>query len=253
MSGLKEIIEDNDSKWSRLFNYFIEFLILLSLVAFCVGTLPDLSEKARDILAVQEFIIVIIFTTEYILRIIVADNKWKYIISFYGLIDLLAILPFYITAGIDLRALRMFRLFRIFRALKLFRYSIAITRISKAFKSIREELLVFFSATCLLIFLSAVGIYYFENPAQPEAFKSVFHSMWWAVITLTTVGYGDVVPVTVGGKTFTFFILMIGLAIIAVPTGLLTAAFAKEGGPKNDHASVGPKEPGIEVGRGDGA
>jgi voltage-gated potassium channel len=143
------------------------------------------------------------------------------------LIDLLAILPFYRTAGIDLRALRMFRLFRLFRALKLFRYSKALTRFQKAFISIREELLVFFSATCLLIFFLSVGIYYFENPVEPEAFKSVVHSMWWAVITLTTVGYGDIVPITVGGKIFTFFILMIGLAIVAVPTGLLTSAFTK--------------------------
>jgi voltage-gated potassium channel len=227
MSSLKEIIQDNDSRWSQIFNVFIEILIIISLISFSVRTLPDLSEETIEFLSIQETVIVIIFTIEYILRIIVADNKWKYIFSFYGIIDLLAILPFYITAGIDLRALRMFRLFRLFRALKILRYSRAIARFQKAFRSIREELLVFLSATCLLIFLSAVGIYYFENPVQPEIFKSVFHSMWWAVITLTTVGYGDIVPVTVGGKIFTFFILMIGLAIIAVPTGLLTSAFTK--------------------------
>ena len=227
MSGLREIIEDNDTKWSRIFNYFIEFLIVLSLVAFCVSTLPDLPEDTRNFLTVLELVIVIIFTIEYILRIFVSEKKWKYIFSFYGIIDLFAILPFYITAGIDLRALRMFRLFRIFRALKLLRYSIALSKFGRAFRSIREELLIFFSATCLLIFFSSVGIYYFENPVQPEAFKSIFHSMWWAVITLTTVGYGDVVPITIGGKIFTFIILMIGLAIVAVPTGLLTSAFSK--------------------------
>lgn len=227
MLSLKEIIEYNDSRGSKIFNGLIEILIVISIISFSVQTLPDLSEKTRDYLRILEVFIVIIFTIEYILRIIVADNKLKYIFSFYGLIDLLAILPFYITAGIDLRALRMFRLFRILRAFKLFRYSKAITQFSKALRLIREDLIIFFFVVCFLIFLSAVGIYYFENPVQPEAFKSIFHSLWWAVITLTTVGYGDVIPVTVGGKIFTFILLMIGLGIIAIPTGLLTSAITR--------------------------
>jgi voltage-gated potassium channel len=227
MPALKEIIEYNDSKGSKIFNGLIEVLIIISIISFSIQTLPDLPEKTRDFLNLLETIVVIIFTVEYILRIIVADHKLKYIFSFYGIIDLLAILPFYITAGIDLRALRMFRLFRILRAFKLFRYSKAITRFQKALKLIKEELIVFFFVTCFMLFLSAVGIYYFENPVQPEAFKSVFHSLWWAVITLTTVGYGDMIPITVGGKIFTFIILMIGLAIVAVPTGLITSAISR--------------------------
>jgi voltage-gated potassium channel len=227
MSTLKEIVEYRDSKGSKVFNGFIEILIIISIISFSIQTLPDLTLKTREFLNVLETVIVIIFTIEYILRIIVADNKLKYIFSFYGIIDLLAILPFYVTAGIDLRALRMFRLFRILRAFKLFRYSKAITRFQKALKLIKEELIVFFFVTCFMLFLSAVGIYYFENPVQPEAFKSVFHSLWWAVITLTTVGYGDMIPITVGGKVFTFIILMIGLAIVAVPTGLITSAISR--------------------------
>ena len=227
MSALKEIVEYRDSKGSKVFNGCIEILIIISIISFSIQTLPDLPLATREILRILETVIVIIFTVEYILRIIVADNKLKYIFSFYGIIDLLAILPFYVTAGIDLRALRMFRLFRILRAFKLFRYSKAITRFQKALKLIREELIVFFFATCFMLFLSAVGIYYFENPVQPEAFKSIFHSLWWAVITLTTVGYGDMIPITVGGKVFTFIILMIGLAIVAVPTGLITSAISR--------------------------
>jgi voltage-gated potassium channel len=227
MSTLKEIVEYRDSKGSKVFNGFIEILIIISIISFSIQTLPDLTLKTREFLNALETVIVIIFTIEYILRIIVADNKLKYIFSFYGIIDLLAILPFYVTAGIDLRALRMFRLFRILRAFKLFRYSKAITRFQKALKLIKEELIVFFFVTCFMLFLSAVGIYYFENPVQPEAFKSVFHSLWWAVITLTTVGYGDMIPITVGGKVFTFIILMIGLAIVAVPTGLITSAISR--------------------------
>ena len=233
MLAIKKIVEYNNSKGSKYFNMFIEILIIISIISFCVRTIPDLPEKTRNILDIQETIVVVIFTIEYILRILVADNKLKYIFSLSGIIDLLAILPYYITAGIDLRALRMFRLFRILRVLKLFRYSKAISRFKEAISSIKEELVVFFIATCFILFLASVGIYYFENPVQPEAFKSVFHSMWWAVITLTTVGYGDVYPVTTGGRIFTFFILMIGLGIVAIPTGLLTSAFQKAGKKEN--------------------
>jgi len=101
-------------------------------------------------------------------------------------------------------------------------------------------LILFIIATCFLLYLSAVGIYYFENSVQPEQFKSVFHSLWWAVSTLTTVGYGDVYPITVGGKIFTFFMLIIGLGIIAVPTGLIAAALTKV--PKNDEEEDSKKE-----------
>lgn len=88
----------------------------------------------------------------------------------------------------------------------------------------KEELILFFITTLFIIYIAAVGIYYFENAAQPENFKSVFHSLWWAVATLTTVGYGDIYPITVGGRFFTFLILMVGLSIVSVPAGLLTSA-----------------------------
>ncbi len=161
------------------------------------------------------------------LRLIVADKKLRYIFSFYGLIDLAAILPFYVAHGIDLRSIRIFRIFRLTRAFKMFKYNRALQRFKDVFLSIKEELILFMITTCFLLYLSAVGIYYFENPAQPEQFKSVFHSLWWAVITLTTVGYGDVYPITVGGEIFTFVILTIGLGLIAVPTGLIASALTK--------------------------
>ena len=227
MPALKEIIEYNDSRGSKIFNGLIEILIVISIISFSIQTLPDLSEKTREYLRILEVIIVIVFTIEYILRIIVADNKLKYIFSFYGLIDLMAILPFYITASIDLRALRMFRLFRLFRVLKLFRYSKAIVKFQNALKLIKDELIVFFFVTCFMIFLSSVGIYYFENSVQPEVFSSVFTSLWWAVSTLTTVGYGDVYPITVGGRIFTFVVLLIALGVVSMPAGILASALSK--------------------------
>ena len=157
----------------------------------------------------------------------VSSNKMKFIFSFYGLVDLFAILPFYITTGLDLRSLRAFRFLRVFLVFKLIKYISAINRINKAVLLIKEEIILFLVLTLILLFISSVGIYYFENPVQPEKFSSIFSGLWWSIGTLTTVGYGDIYPITVGGKIFTFFVLMIGLGIVAVPTGLFASALTK--------------------------
>jgi voltage-gated potassium channel len=115
----------------------------------------------------------------------------------------------------------------LFRTFKIVRYSKAIRRFHRALLIAREELVLFLLVTLLLLYFSAVGIYYFEYDAQPEAFASVFHSLWWAVVTLTTVGYGDVYPVTTGGRIFTFVILLIGLGIISVPAGIVASALSE--------------------------
>jgi voltage-gated potassium channel len=224
---IKAVIERNDTTAGRAFDYFIQALIIISIISFSIETLPDLGEGTRRILDIAEAVIVIIFTIEYLSRLYVADRKLDYALSFYGIIDLVAIVPFYISYGVDLRSLRILRLFRLIRLLKLVRYNMAINRFSRAFLIAKEEIVIFSMVTIVLLYLSAVGIYYFENEAQPDEFKSVFHSLWWAVSTLTTVGYGDVYPVTVGGRIFTFFILMIGLGVVAVPAGLLASALSR--------------------------
>jgi voltage-gated potassium channel len=111
--------------------------------------------------------------------------------------------------------------------LKLARYSEAVKRFHRAFIIVKEELALFLFIALIVLYLAGVGIYYFENPAQPEAFSSIFHSLWWAVATLTTVGYGDIYPITVGGKLFTFFVLVIGLGVVSVPAGLVASALSK--------------------------
>lgn len=227
LDRLKQIVEHNDTPAGRAFDLAIQALIVLSLVTFSVETLPDLSPNAQWWLYAIEVVTVVIFTIEYLLRFILASEKRKFVFSFFGLIDLMAILPFYIATGVDLRSIRAFRFLRLFRAFKIVRYSKAIRRFHRAFIIAREELVLFSIITMMMMYFSAVGIYYFEHEAQPKQFASVFHSLWWSVATLTTVGYGDIYPITVGGKIFTFAVLLIGLGIVSVPAGLVASALSK--------------------------
>ena len=167
--------------------------------------------------------------------------------SFFGIIDLVSILPFYIAMGVDLRTIRAFRLLRLFRALKLVRYSQAIQRFHQALKIAKEELILYFIVTLMLVYFSAVGIYFFENEAQPEKFQSVFHCLWWAVATLTTVGYGDVYPITVGGRFFTFIMLLLGLGIVAVPAGVVSSALQTAREMKLAEAANSPESTGFST------
>jgi voltage-gated potassium channel len=224
---LKQVIEESDTRAGRAFDLFIQFLIVVSLISFSIETLPGLSETTTRLLRLIEVVTVLLFTLEYLLRVTVADKKAHYILSFYGLVDLLAILPFYIASGIDLRSIRILRLLRMFRILKLMRFTKAIERFRLAFVSIREEIILFMITTSFLIYVSSIGIYYCEQSAQPEHFKSIFHSFWWSVVTLTTVGYGDVYPVTAWGKVFASIVMIIGIGVVAVPSGLIASALTK--------------------------
>lgn len=207
--------------------FIIQALIILNLIAFAVETLPALSSEWRRYLRLFEVATVSIFTLEYVLRLALGRPRLFYAFSFFGLVDLIAILPFYLSTGIDLRSIRAFRMLRLFRLLKLARYSAAMQRFHRAFLIAREELILFGTVALIVLYLSSVGIYYFERDAQPDAFGSVFHALWWALATLTTVGYGDVYPITIGGRILTFFILIVGLGIVAVPTGLFASALSK--------------------------
>jgi len=220
-------IKNQQTKIGLYLDYLIQFLILLSIISFTVETLPGLDQKTIVLLNTFELVSVIIFSLEYLIRIYTSEKKLKFIFSFYGIIDLLAILPFYLSFGFDLRSARILRFLRLFRIIKLVRYNKAISRFSIAFRMIKEELTMFSVVSLILIYISAVGIYYFENAVQPEAFSSIFSSLWWSVVTLTTVGYGDAVPITIGGRIFTFIILMIGLGIIAIPSGMISSALTE--------------------------
>lgn len=205
----------------------MQTLIVLNLIAFAFETQPNLPEPWPVIFDNFELVTVILFTGEYLFRLLMARPRSAYAFSFFGIIDLLAIVPYFFALGIDLRTLRAFRMLRLFSLVKLARYDRAIRRYHQAFKMIREELVLFGTAALIVLYLSSVGIYFCEHKAQPEKFASVFDSLWWAICTLTTVGYGDVYPITAGGRVFTFFVLMVGLGFITIPTGLFASALAK--------------------------
>jgi voltage-gated potassium channel len=224
---LYNIVEDNTTRNGKYFDFFIQGLILLSLVSFSLETIPDISENLISFLYYLEVFTVSLFSLEYLIRIWVSKKPILYVFSFFGIIDLLAVLPFFLVGYLDLRFLRAFRILRIFRALKIVRYNKAMKRFGLAFILVKEEIVLFFVCTIILIFITSAGIYYFENEAQPETFKSIFHSAWWSIVTLTTVGYGDIYPITLGGRIFTFFVLMIGVGLVTVPAGLVASALSK--------------------------
>lgn len=216
-------------RFGRFFELFLLTIIAISSIAMGIETIPGLPFWTYSALAIMDTVFVAVFTAEYVLRIIVAENRRQYVFSFYGAIDLLSILPFFIglflgRSVVDLKLVRTLRLFRLLRMFKLARYTKATDRLVKAWKIVREEVIVFGAAALIVLYVCAMVIYQFEHPAQPEAFSSVFDAMWWAAITLTTVGYGDVYPVTAMGRIFTVLMLFVALGIIAIPTGLVSSA-----------------------------
>lgn len=220
-------VNDNTSVAGKLFDYLVLIFIFISLIVYALETLPDLNIEQLAILHRIEFFLIIFFTIEFFLRLWYANKPLNYIFSFYGLIDIISVLPYYLHFGFGFSSLRALRIFRIFRALKIVRYNRALIRFKIAFNIIREEIILFAILTGILLYIISAGIYHFEHIAQPKLFNSVFHSLWWAVVTLFTVGYGDSYPITVGGKIFTFFVLIIGVSMMMVPAGIFTTALMK--------------------------
>lgn len=224
---LRRVVEEDETPFGRGFDWIVQATILGYLALFTISTLPELSATQLAWVLNAEHVLVGFFVVEYLLRLAVSRPPWRYVLSWYGLIDLLAILPTLVTLGVDLRAGRAVRLLAALRLLKLVQSSRAVRRFGLAFRLVRDELTIYMGATLLLLYFSAVGIYVFEHEAQPEKFASIPHSLWWSVVTLTTVGYGDVVPVTTGGRVFTLFVLMLGIGVVSVPSAMLASALTK--------------------------
>lgn len=226
-SGRKRILDilnGHDVVFGRSVALSIQVLILISATSFAISTLPDLSPRLLVVLLWFERAAVTLFALEYALRLFAAPNRLRYVVSFWGIIDLLAWAPSLLMSVGAASAFRMLRLVQVLRILKIIRYSRALRRLGLAFKSVKEELTIFLFVAVFLVYLSSVGIYFFENPAQPDVFTSIPHSFWWAMVTLTTVGYGDIVPITMGGRMFTTIILFLGMGVFAVPAGVIASA-----------------------------
>ena len=206
----------------------IQFLILASAVVFVFESdrvVWGLEEYTTHFI-VLDWVFFVLFSAEYILRIYIEPRKRDFIFSFYGIIDLLAILPsLFLLPGF--RVLRILRFLRVFRIFKATRFILAVDRLADALRGIQQELLALVILSLMLVYLAACGIHYFERDVQPEAFGSIIDSMWWAVVTLTTVGYGDVYPETGGGKVFTALVTLVGVGLIAIPSGLLASVLTE--------------------------
>ena len=230
IKNLRKIVEKTDTKLGLIFDLSIQALIIASIVIFSLETLPNLDPSTIELLGALEVLLVAVFSLEYLLRLAVAKHKIKFAFSFWGLIDLLAILPYYLFSfgiNFNLIMLRAFRLLRLVRIIKLGRYSKSLARVALAMKLAKEDLVLALVTASIMLLVASFGIYQFENPVQPEKFSSVFESLWWALATLTTVGYGDIYPITLGGRIFTGVILMIGLGVVALPVGIISSCLTE--------------------------
>lgn len=235
-----EILEGTtDDKVARGFQIFIITLISVNVLVVIIETEPSVLDEYGYLFTPFEVFSIIIFTIEYIGRLLVCKLNPKYTNTKYAilryaftpmmLVDLAAILPFFLPFVVtDTRFIRIIRLLRLFRLFKLARYSEPMQTLGDVFKAKAGDLAVaFFILFIVLIFASSL-MYHAEHEAQPEAFSSIPTSMWWGIVTLTTIGYGDVYPVTVAGKFIAAGVAVLGIAVYAIPTGIMASAFTEE-------------------------
>ena len=220
---LHEIIYEADTRGGKLFDVILLIAILASILFVMLESVQSIDEKYGSFLDVAEWVITILFSLEYVLRIITVKKPWKYIFSFYGIIDLLSTIPKYISLILvdshNLAVLRALRLLRIFRILKVTRYIGASNRLLLALRSSRAKIAVFLLFVLILCIILGTIMYMIEG--SENGFTSIPRSVYWAIVTLTTVGYGDIAPVTALGQLIASAIMILGYAIIAIPTGIV--------------------------------
>ncbi|MBV1708531.1 MAG: potassium channel family protein [Erysipelothrix sp.] len=238
--SILNLIRDDDINdfYSNVFDVSIITLIILNLVLIILDTF-DMPVWYFRVSSSIEFFSIVVFTIEYLARLWVSDlansnvspmkARLSYIFSFMAIIDLLAIIPFYIPflIPVDLRILRSLRMIRLLRLLKINRYTSALKSITTVFINKKNQLASSLIIVALLMTISSVIMFNLESPVQPEVFQNAFSGLWWAVATLTTVGYGDIYPITVGGKIMAGVIALLGIGLVAVPTGIISAGFVE--------------------------
>lgn len=229
---LHEIIFEADTPAGRQFDLILLATITASVGIVILETIPDLHERYFDLFYAAEWFFTIVFTVEYLLRLYVVRSPLNYAKSLYGLIDLVSILPTYLSlffvGSQALLVVRILRLLRIFRVLRMGRLIWAGHIISRALQASRHKLAVFVFFVCQLVIVIGALMYFVENPVN-ASFTSIPQSIYWAVVTITTVGFGDVTPITPLGKFLAVLVMLIGYAIIAVPTGIVSAELVANG------------------------
>jgi voltage-gated potassium channel len=224
-----EVIFEADTRAGKTFDVLLLGVILLSVIVVMLESIPSVRSDHHDYLETAEWAITVIFTLEYMVRIIIVKRPWRYIFSFYGIIDFLAVIPsylaFFVISYHSLVVIRILRMLRIFRILKLSRYTTAGRTLVRAIWNSREKISVFIFFVMILVIILGTFMYLVEG--EQGGFTSIPLSIYWAVVTLTTVGYGDLSPVTPTGQFLASLIMIMGYAIIAVPTGIVTAEMIK--------------------------
>ena len=226
---LHEVIYEADTRVGKWFDIILLIAILLSVATVMLESVNSISAIYGEELRILEWIFTILFTLEYIARLVSIGKPLKYVFSFYGIIDFVSIIPTYLGIFISgthtLSIIRSIRLLRVFRILKLVQFIGEANVLIMALKASRAKIVVFLFALLSLTFILGAMMYLIETPES--GFTSIPRSIYWAIVTLTTVGYGDIAPQTVLGQTLASFIMIIGYAIIAVPTGIVGAEIAK--------------------------
>ncbi|GAB4244210.1 MAG: ion transporter [Ekhidna sp.] len=219
------IVFGTDTPAGKLFDVILLWAIVLSVVAVMLESVNEIKAEFAQFFFTLEWTLTILFTIEYVLRLSISAQPKKYAFSFLGIIDLLALLPSYLTlvisGGSYLVVIRSIRLLRVFRILKLGRYLREASVLGNALLASRHKILVFLGAVCTLVLISGTLMYMIEG--ADSGFTSIPRSIYWAIVTVTTVGYGDIAPQTVLGQTVASALMLLGYAIIAVPTGIVTS------------------------------
>ena len=227
---LHEIIFEADTKEGKFFDVALLIVILISVALVMLESVPEIQQNNRQLLKISEWAITVIFTIEYILRIIIIKKPFRYIFSFYGIIDFLSVIPTYLSLLIvgshSLVVIRVLRLLRVFRILKLTRYTQAGKTLARAMWNSRAKVSVFIFFVLIIVTIFGTIMYIVEG-SEDSGFTSIPRSIYWAIVTLTTVGYGDISPTTPFGQFLASIVMIMGYAIIAVPTGIVTAEIIK--------------------------
>lgn len=226
---MHEVIFGTETFWGKLFDIILLAAILLSIASIMLESVKEIAERYSLVLDIIEWMFTILFTFEYAARVLALNHPKKYIFSFYGIIDFLSILPTYLglvfVSSQSFMIIRVFRLLRIFRIFKLAHFLGEANQLGNALKASRHKITVFMVAVVIIVVIAGTTMYLIEDGVN--GFTSIPRSMYWAIVTITTVGYGDIAPKTVGGQFLASLLMILGYAVIAVPTGIVSAELTR--------------------------